>query len=305
MTDLPEPPVPPEVVLRDFYFMPLDVARLRDCRFVYASSGEGFRSAVLLWCASWHQIPAASLPDDDVELAHLAGFGRIVSEWLKVKSEAMHGFILCSDGRWYHPHIAKEAMNAWKEKLSHRARTEAATKARQEKRFKEEVDVQRDAQRDVQRDVNVDVHQGTGTGTGTGNIYDANASLSADIDASADSAVQTAENKPGEPENTGTNGKTPPCPHQKIIDLYHKHLASFCPKVRIWEGQRPKKLLTLWKQNPDLEWWDGFFAYCAESKFLTGRSPPRQGAPPFVATMEWLINPTNFQKIYEGIYHRG
>lgn len=115
--ELPAPLVPAECDLRDFYFMPLDVARLRDCRFAYASSGDGFRSAVLLWCASWHQLPAASLPDDDVELAHLAGFGRVVSEWLKIKSEAMHGFILCSDGRWYHPHIAAEARKAWAEHL--------------------------------------------------------------------------------------------------------------------------------------------------------------------------------------------
>ena len=26
---------------------------------------------MLLWCASWHQVPAASLPDDDIVLARL------------------------------------------------------------------------------------------------------------------------------------------------------------------------------------------------------------------------------------------
>jgi hypothetical protein len=116
----PPPLVTPDVDLRDFYFMPLDVCRLRDSRLAYAATGEGFRSAVLLWCACWHQLPAASLPDDDIELAHLAGFGRVVSEWLRFKEEALHGFIKCSDGRIYHPHIASEAMKSWREKQLHR-----------------------------------------------------------------------------------------------------------------------------------------------------------------------------------------
>ena len=28
---------------------------------------NAFRAGVLLWCAAWHQVPAGSLPDDDVE----------------------------------------------------------------------------------------------------------------------------------------------------------------------------------------------------------------------------------------------
>ncbi len=118
--EYPPPLVPPDVDLRDFYFMPLDVGRLRDSRLAYAVSGDGFRSAVLLWCACWHQLPASSLPDDDVELAHLAGFGRVISEWLKYKEEALHGFVKCSDGRIYHQHIANEAMKSWREKQLHR-----------------------------------------------------------------------------------------------------------------------------------------------------------------------------------------
>lgn len=120
MSKLPTPLVSHDVDLRDFYFMPMDVCRLRDSRLAYALSGEGFRSAVLLWCASWHQVPAASLPDDDVELAHLAGYGRVVDEWKNYRNEALYGFVKCSDGRLYHPHIAKEAIKSWQEKLLHR-----------------------------------------------------------------------------------------------------------------------------------------------------------------------------------------
>lgn len=73
---LPEPLTPPDCDLRDFAFMPLDVARLRDSDLAIQIEAEEFRAAVLLWCASWHQVPAASLPDDDKALAALAGYGR-------------------------------------------------------------------------------------------------------------------------------------------------------------------------------------------------------------------------------------
>lgn len=115
----PEPLVPAGVDLSDFQFMPLDVRRLRDSRISALVTGEEFRSAVLLWCASWHQVPAASLPNDDIELAHLAGFGRVVSEWLKVKAGALHGWVLCADGRLYHPVVAEKAIDGWNAKSLH------------------------------------------------------------------------------------------------------------------------------------------------------------------------------------------
>ena len=71
---MPAPPVPAEVDLRDFAFMPLDVLRLRDSDLACVEDTEVFRCAVLSWCVSWHQIPAASLPDDDALLAKLRGY---------------------------------------------------------------------------------------------------------------------------------------------------------------------------------------------------------------------------------------
>ena len=80
MTDqLPEPLVSAEVDLRDFAFMPLDVQRLRDSDLASDETPEACWAAVLLWCASWHQVPAASLPDDDKALAQYAGYGRVVN----------------------------------------------------------------------------------------------------------------------------------------------------------------------------------------------------------------------------------
>lgn len=99
--------------------MPLDVVRLRDSELAIQVSGEEFRCAVLLWCAAWHQIPAASLPDDDKTLASLAGFGRAVGEWEKHKAGALRGWIKCSDGRLYHPVVAEKANESWAAKHAH------------------------------------------------------------------------------------------------------------------------------------------------------------------------------------------
>jgi hypothetical protein len=124
--NLPEPLTPLDCDLRDFPFMPLDVTRLRDSDLAALESPEACWAAVLLWCASWHQQPAASLPDDDRVLSNLAGFGRVVKEWMKVKDGALRGWIKCSDGRLYHHAVAEKAITAWNGKLQQSWRTELA-----------------------------------------------------------------------------------------------------------------------------------------------------------------------------------
>lgn len=126
MTDLPVPITPADCDLRDFAFMPLDVVRLRDSDLAVTADADEFRCAVLLWCASWHQVPAASLPDDDKALAQYAGYGRVVKEWQKVREGALRGWIKCSDSRLYHPVVAEKANDAWVAKLKQRLKTECA-----------------------------------------------------------------------------------------------------------------------------------------------------------------------------------
>lgn len=122
----PAPLVPPEVNLQDFQFMPLDVVRLRDSDLAATEAPEACWAAVLLWCASWHQLPAASLPDDDRVLSNLSGYGRVVKEWQRVRAGALRGWIKCSDSRLYHPVVAEKAIEAWRGKLEQRWRTELA-----------------------------------------------------------------------------------------------------------------------------------------------------------------------------------
>jgi hypothetical protein len=124
------PLTPPDLDLRDFDWMPLDVARLRDSDLSVLAPGDAFRAAVLLWCASWHQVPAASLPTEERLLANLAGYGRDLKGWTSVRTDALRGFIKCSDGRLYHPVVAEKAIEADGQRKKQRNRTAAATSAR-------------------------------------------------------------------------------------------------------------------------------------------------------------------------------
>lgn len=103
----PAPLVPSDADLRHFATMPLDVQRLRDSDLASVPDADVFRISVLSWCAAWHQLPAGSLPDDDVALARLLGFGRDLRGWKRARAKgALRGWIMCSDGRLYHPVVA-------------------------------------------------------------------------------------------------------------------------------------------------------------------------------------------------------
>ncbi len=108
-----EPLVPAECDLRDFPYMPVDVQRLLTSETWVLGKGDERAAAMALWLQSWHQVPAASLPDNDRMLGHLAQ----VASWKRVKEQALRGWVLCTDGRIYHPVVAEKALEAWVEKL--------------------------------------------------------------------------------------------------------------------------------------------------------------------------------------------
>lgn len=96
------------------------------------------------------------------------------------------------------------------------------------------------------------------------------------------------------------------CPHNEIIAAYHDALPN-CTPVRVWNDQRKAMLRQRWREDAKrqrIEWWQRFFAYVADSRFLTGRAETVPGRDPFVADLEWLIRPQNFAKVIEGKYHR-
>jgi Protein of unknown function (DUF1376) len=117
MSEYPEPLTPPECDLRGLPFMPLDVQRLLDSDLFALSTGDEFKAAVALWCKSWLQKPSGSLPNDDRVLAHLSG---AYGAWQEVRQNALRGWILCSDGRLYHPVVCEKARIAWSQRVKQR-----------------------------------------------------------------------------------------------------------------------------------------------------------------------------------------
>lgn len=119
-------------------------------------------------------------------------------------------------------------------------------------------------------------------------------------------------------EARGAAADLPDCPHEKLIALYHELLPD-SPRVEKWTPARQQAMRARWRDEAKpnrekhrgyrtvedgLAYWRRFFGYAGESKFLTGRAPGRDGKPPFVATLAWLVKAENFAKVIESTYHR-
>ena len=112
--NLPAPPVPADLDMARCWWLKLDVGRFLNSDFNISTHSDGaWRAGVTLMLRSWQMIPAGSLPNDDRALARLAGVS--LPRWRRLKGEALAGFILCADGRLYHPMICAEALEALEE----------------------------------------------------------------------------------------------------------------------------------------------------------------------------------------------
>lgn len=147
MEALPEPMTPAECDLRDFQFMPIEVVRLFNSEFHARATDAEWRAAVTLWLKSWHQMPAGSLPDDDVALCRLAELGRDHKAWKKLKRMALYGWSRCADGRLYHATVAEKVNEAWS-----RRQSDHSMKAKwREKKARQRGSVSQDVPRDKQQ----------------------------------------------------------------------------------------------------------------------------------------------------------
>lgn len=134
------PLVPSEVDLRDFAFTPIFRSRLFGSSFHARVSDAEWRAGVTLWLKSWDQVPAGSLPDDDVDLCRLAELGRDLKAWAKLRPGALHGWFACSDGRLYHKVVAEGVNEAWQRKQEQRDRTQKARAAKLAKKLAQSSD---------------------------------------------------------------------------------------------------------------------------------------------------------------------
>jgi hypothetical protein len=113
MNGVIEPPLPADTNLRDFDWMPLEVRRLlKSDWWILACLEEpqAALAAVHLWAEAWHQVPAASLPQNDAILMCLARVD--AATWSRIKERVMQPWRLASDGRFYHLVLVEKAIDA-------------------------------------------------------------------------------------------------------------------------------------------------------------------------------------------------
>ena len=132
MTDqLPDPLVPADVDLRGYEFMPFYGDRCFKSESWIAATPEARVAMIRIWWHAWaHEIPSASLPDNDPLLREYAGYGAGPGAWRRIRNQVLAGFVKCTDGRLYHKVLSTWAIEAWEGRKALRHRTEAARLAR-------------------------------------------------------------------------------------------------------------------------------------------------------------------------------
>lgn len=126
---LPDPLSSHDCDLRGLEWMPLNATNLLDSTLFLESTGDEFKAAMALICKSWRQVPAGSLPSNERSLATLA----MTDNWTAVRTMALRNWVLCSDGRYYHPIVAAKAMEAlpMRQEFVEKKSAEADRKARE------------------------------------------------------------------------------------------------------------------------------------------------------------------------------
>lgn len=105
----------------------------------------------------------------------------------------------------------------------------------------------------------------------------------------------------------------PPSPNEDLEVLYSKNLPML-PQISVLNANRKRALAARWREvcaaekldrERGLEWFDAYFKHVSKSAFLTGKSKPNGSGRVWKADFDWIINATNFAKIYDGRYHQG
>ena len=289
------PLVGKDVDLRDFGYMPLDVARLRDSELAATPNAEAFRCSVLSWCVAWHQVPAASLPDDDASLARLLGFGRDVKGWKKIRaSGALRGWIKCSDGLLYHPVVAEKAIDSWDSKRKHNY-GKCCDRIRKENKRREKSGLPQ---------LGFPTFDQWNSGAYADGIPPENA-LKGDIRECKGDVRETLSPNPSLPEATIPSGTLPgehalrPGLLGEIIQGWNRE--SGCRPVTILTPLQVANLLALTRASPAhgrVEWWIALFRRISlEMGYLQGKNDRK-----WKADLGWVVDVSNWANVVNGRY---
>lgn len=92
--------------------------------------------------------------------------------------------------------------------------------------------------------------------------------------------------------------KRPYIPYSKICDMWNEICVSY-PRLRSCEGKRRQNIAARWRQNPSMDVFRQVFENAERSQFMKGYN--NRG---WTATFDWIMLPSNFQKVLEGNYNQ-
>lgn len=109
---------------------------------------------------------------------------------------------------------------------------------------------------------------------------------------------------PPNPQGGTKTKRVDETPYEAIADAYRANLSTLPQPTDVEEWNKTRKgyVKARWDESEkrqNIDWWNRYFAYVAKSAFLTGKTPEQ-----FEATFDWLVKPTNMQKVIEGNYHK-
>jgi hypothetical protein len=148
---LPAPLVPPDVNMGTNDFFPFYFDRLRKSKWWRRASDTARARNVMMWGEAYKGCPAGSLPDDDDDLAEAAGYGMNVDAFLACKAEIMAPWVLCSDGRYYHPVVCEVVLETW-ERTSEKRKQDRTRQAARRARLREQTQTDDAGPESVTRD---------------------------------------------------------------------------------------------------------------------------------------------------------
>jgi len=239
----------------------------------------------------WQRGESFKAKDERTLNKRLASVARLTeNEWENVK-ETLSEFFEITETEWKHRRVEidLEAVNAKSTKASNAGKASAAQRSNKRST-------------DVQQTLN---H----TDTDTDKEYIKTSSSGDDADV-VDEKIETQKSE------SAQRAEPLVCPYDKLVDVYHKHFPAGA-RLKVLNDSRKRALKARWleasrldvapfgyqTQADGLRAWASFFDVCADSDFLTGRVQV-SGRAPFLADLDFFMQPSSFAKCLENKYHR-
>jgi hypothetical protein len=282
-SERPDPPY--EKTRCNGYEPRVDWQRIRSSKTWRLCPPEQRNNLLRLWLESWNEFPVGSWENDDELIA--TAIDVPVRQFRAHKDILLRGWILHSDGRFYHPVITEYVLKM------------LASRKSSTQRVKNWRDKQKQA---LKSDVTRLQHVGNGT------------DKEKDKEKEVHPCTKTYQNPPDSDcdapaQKTRTKRTRSPCPFSKIRELWCEIILPASPTAiepddaEGWSEARKTQIRARWASElPDLETWRLFLEALTRSKFLMGKVPPSNGHRQFRLNLFWITKPEYYQRFVEGQY---